>query len=44
MWLIPQIEKNIENGHLQEQNKIDEFKQYMEFSFVGEVDKYSNNN
>ncbi len=39
MWLLPQIEKDIENGDLKEQYKLEEIKKLMIHSYVGEVDK-----
>ncbi|MDQ1354346.1 MAG: L-asparaginase [Acidobacteriota bacterium] len=39
MWLLPQIEKDIKNGDLKEQYKLEEIRKLMAHSYVGEVDK-----
>lgn len=39
MWLLPQIEKDIKNGDLKEQHKLEEIKKLMAFPYVGEVDQ-----
>ena len=38
MWLLPQIEKDISEGELTENRKINELKTLMEYSFIGEID------
>jgi len=44
MWLLPQIEKDIKNGDIKEQYKLEEIRKLMVHSYVGEVDKMRCNN
>jgi L-asparaginase len=39
MWLLPQIEKDIQQGEIKEHNKMIEIQQLIKHNFIGEVDK-----
>jgi len=39
MWLLPQIKSGIENGDINERNKMIEIQQLMKHNYIGEVDK-----